>query len=449
MPYELNGNGISTEDEIKSSANQLLRSAEVNEIISHKPGFLIRWGITIFFLLLLLIVAATFFIHYPDTVLATAKLTSLNAPKEVKAKTAGKLIKLTTAEAEYVNQNTVLGFIESTADHETMIRFSKIIDSVRVLMILHDAEDAVNYFNLSAIQFSPFPPASGEIEGAVSVFMQQFGLFKQYLSTGFYLKKKAMLQSDMVYLQRLHTNLVQQKNMQQEDLGLAKETFDASASLKDDKVISPLDYRNEKSKYIGKAMSIPQVTAAIISNESSRHEKQKEILQLENEIAQQKGIFTQALNTLKAQLDDWKSRYLLIAPVAGKIAFAGFIQENQQVQVNQTICFVNPENSSYYAAIFIPQNNFGKIRTGERVLLKLPSYPFQEYGAIEGRLEFISNIATDSGYAAKVIFSNGLNTNYNKQVQYRDGLMAQAEIITADMKLSDRLINSVRQFFKK
>lgn len=39
----------------------------------------------------------------------------------------------------------------------------------------------------------------------------------------------------------------------------------------------------------------------IITNESARHEKIKEIAQLENEIAQQKGIFIQSLNTLKAQ----------------------------------------------------------------------------------------------------------------------------------------------------
>ncbi len=38
-------------------------------------------------------------------------------------------------------------------------------------------------------------------------------------------------------------------------------------------------------------MTIPQVNAAIVSNESSQHEKDKEIDQLDNEIAQQKEIF--------------------------------------------------------------------------------------------------------------------------------------------------------------
>jgi multidrug efflux pump subunit AcrA (membrane-fusion protein) len=148
-------------------------------------------------------------------------------------------------------------------------------------------------------------------------------------------------------------------------------------------------------------------------------------------------------------LKEWKQRFLLTAPVDGTIAFTGFMQPNRQMESNSIICFVNPGNTSYYAEMNIPQTNFGKIKTGQKVLLKLPSYPFQEFGSLEGRLDFVSTIATDSGYLSKVTFPNGLTTNYNRQVQYKDGLQAQGEIITADLKLSDRLLNSVRQIFKK
>ena len=424
-----------------AEVNHSIRSTEVNEIISNRPGFLIRWGITIFFLLLIVMVIATFFIHYPDIVLTRAKFTSINAPKEVKAKTNGKLIKLNAIEGKYVQQGQLLGFMESRANHYEVISLSETIDSLQMLMNNNQTEKVPKHL-LGSYQ------NLGEAQQDYQGFMQGFILFKQYLSTGYYINKKAMLQGDLVYLQRLHSILLQQKDMEQEDLGLAKETFTANSTLKDEKVISALDYRNEKSKYIGKAMTIPQITSAIISNEISQHEKQKEILQLENEIAQQKGIFSQVLNTLKAQLDIWKSKYLIISPIDGKVAFASFVQVNQQMQVDQTFCFINPENSNYYAEVYIPQNNFGKVRPAEKVLLKLASYPFQEYGAIEGRLDFISNIATDSGYLARVELPNGLKTNYNMKIQYRDGLIANGEIITNDLKLSDRLINGFTSIFR-
>lgn len=442
MPFESKSNGKLSIDGSISSDQQILRSSEIVEIISNKPGFLIRWGITIFLMLLILLITATYFIRYPDSVIAKAKFTSINAPKELIANTTGKLIKLNAREGKFVQQGQLLGFMESRANHYEVIMLSEIVDSLQMLMTINKVEVVPEYL------LQPFHNI-GEAQEGYQSFIQAFILFKQYLSSGYYPKRKAMLQSDMVYLKRLHQNLEQQKDMQQEDLGLAQETFDANKSLKEDKVISPLDYRNEKSKYIGKAMSIPQITAAIISNESSQHEKRKEILQLENDISQQKGIFSQAINTLKAQLDAWKSKYLLIAPVDGVIAFSSFIQENQQLQNNQIVCYINPGNTNYYADIYIPQYNFGKIKLGQKILLKLPSYPFHEYGAIEGKLDFISNIATDSGYIARVALPNGLITNYKKQVQYRDGLMAQGEIITADLRLSDRFIHQVKSIFSK
>ena len=418
-----------------------LLSNEVQEIISYRPVWILRNGITLFLIIIVCLIASTFFISYPDVIHAGAMLTSINAPKEVKTKTEGKIIKLYAVEGAYVKQNELLGFMESRANHYEVISLSETIDSLQIFMTRGKVEVITRYL------LQPYQNL-GEAQQAYQSFTQGFILFKQYLQNGYYLKQKAMLQNDISYLQRLHANLLEQKEMQVEDAGLAKETFDANKSLKEDKVISPLDYRNEKSKYIGKALAIPQISSAIISNESSQHEKEKEILQLENEIAQQKGIFTQALNTLKAQLDEWKTTYLLIAPIDGKIAFAGFVQENQQLQNNKTVCFINPENTQYFVQVNIPQQNFGKIKQGQKVLLKLPSYPSQEFGAITGKLDFISNIPTDSGYLAKVLLPNGLQTNYKKLVLYHEGLLAQAEIITEDLKLSDRLLNQLRSVMK-
>ena len=140
---------------------------------------------------------------------------------------------------------------------------------------------------------------------------------------------------------------------------------------------------------------------------------------------------------------------MCLYPIGGKVAFASFIQENQQLTANQTICFINPENSRYFVEITIPQSNFGKVAIGQQVLLKFQSYPFQEYGSVMGKIEFISHIPGEEGYLAKVVFMNGLTTTYRKQIQYRDGLLANAEIVTKDMRLLERFYyNIVRQMAK-
>jgi multidrug efflux pump subunit AcrA (membrane-fusion protein) len=421
-----------------SPGNIKLLSTEVQEIISQKPSWIVRNGMVLFLAIIVAMLATTFFISYPDVVNANATFTSLNAPKEVKARAEGKLVKLSVAEGKVVNENEIIGFLESRAAHNEVIALSTLIDNAQNNVYANDLSGLYSsYKNL------------GEVQQSYQVFVQAFNTYKQYLSSGFFKQKKNMLQQDVSYLQRLHANLEEQKRMQQEDLSLAGKTFDANKILSNEKVIADFEYRNENSKYISKAMAIPQINASLITNESAKHEKEKEMAQLENDIAQQNGIFVQALNTLKAQLDDWKSKFLLIAPVAGKVSFAEFLQENSQIKIGQTVCFVNPENTEYYARVFIPQNNFGKIKTGEEVLLKLNAYPYREFGIIKAKLDFVSLIPTDSGFVAKVVLPNGLVTNYKKQLHYTEGLSAQAEIITEDLQLSDRLFNELRAAFNK
>jgi multidrug efflux pump subunit AcrA (membrane-fusion protein) len=421
-----------------NEGNIKLLSTEVQEIISQKPSWIVRNGVVLFLAIIVLMLATTFFISYPDVVKANATITSLNAPKEVKARAEGKLVKLLVTEGKGIHENDVIGFLESSALHTEVIALSKVIDN---------AQNNIGEIQINGL-YAVYKNL-GEVQQPYQVFMQAFNTYKQYLSSGFYAQKKSMLHQDVSYLNRLHVNLEEQKRMQQEDLSLSQKTFDANKMLSEEKVIADIEYRNEKSKYISKAMAIPQINSSLITNESAKHEKEKEMAQLENDIAQQKEIFVQALNTLKSQLDDWKNKFLLIAPVAGKISFAEFLQENSQVKIAQTICFVNPENTEYFAKVFIPQHNFGKIKIGEEVLLKLPAYPYTEFGSIKAKLDFISTIPTDSGFVAKVILPYGLLTNYKKQLNYSEGLSAQAEIITEDLRLSDRLFNELRTVFTK
>lgn len=66
------------------------------------------------------------------------------------------------------------------------------------------------------------------------------------------------------------------------------------------------------------------------------------------------------------------------------------------------------------------------------MLLILPTYPYQEFSAIQVNLDFTANISTDSSYIAKVILPTVLQTNYKRTLQYHEGMQGQGEIITAD-----------------
>lgn len=416
--------------------------SEVEEIISHRPPWIIRWGTLWFFFFLLVIGVICWFIRYPDIVTAQATLTSINAPKPVITTINAKLIKINVQENDAVKQNQVLGYLESTANHKEVLQLASCVDSIQYLLNNNQTEQIERFFNLSESQL-------GELQIPYQTFSQAFLTFTSYLSNGFYLRKKSMLLTDKSNLEKLHANLLNQKELEEQDLELSQKSFNANQTLREKNVLSEMDFNDEKSKFINKKLNLPQINNVIISNESDQNAKQKEIAELDNTIIQQKIIFQQALGTLKSQIDEWKKQYLLIAPIDGKVTFVALIQENQQLQSNQTICYINPENSLYFAQLIIPQTNLGKVAVGQKVLLKFSSYPFQEYGAVYGKIDFISKIATEDGYFAKVTLQDGLKTNYGKQIIYRDGLQGDAEIITTDLRLLERFYYDIMKQIKR
>lgn len=75
--------------------------------------------------------------------------------------------------------------------------------------------------------------------------------------------------------------------------------------------------------------------------------------------------------------------------------------------------------------------------------------PFGQYGSVIGKIGNIKSVPTDSGCLARVILPEGLTTNYKKTLQYRDGLIAHADIITKDMRLLERFYYNVRKQIRK
>ena len=128
------------------------------------------------------------------------------------------------------------------------------------------------------------------------------------------------------------------------------------------------------------------------------------------------------------------------------MSFSSILQEKQLLSANQEIFFIAPASSQFFGTVKIPQMSFGKIKTGQKVLIKFNGYPFQEFGSVDGVIAEISEVpAKDSTFLAKINLPNGLKTNFNKQLTYKIGMNATAEIITEDLRLIERFFQNFRK----
>ena len=112
--------------------------------------------------------------------------------------------------------------------------------------------------------------------------------------------------------------------------------------------------------------------------------------------------------------------------------------------------FVEPVEKGCYAQVLVDQTNFGKVQIGQHVVIRLPSYPFQEYGELEGKVENISRIPSkERQYIVKVSLINELVTNHGRQIHFLNELIADAEIITEKKRLLHKFLYSIRGIFQK
>ncbi|GAB2580140.1 hypothetical protein GCM10027190_32210 [Spirosoma areae] len=94
----------------------------------------------------------------------------------------------------------------------------------------------------------------------------------------------------------------------------------------------------------------------------------------------------------------------------------------------------------------VPQQNAGKVQIGQAVLVKFAGYPYQEFGAVRGRITAIADIPLKDGvFLANVQLLSGLKTTYGKQLAYKTGMSATADIITEDNRLLEKLFYQLRK----
>jgi len=74
----------------------------------------------------------------------------------------------------------------------------------------------------------------------------------------------------------------------------------------------------------------------------------------------------------------------------GLIYSSKIIQEQQMVKSGEEIFYIVSSSDYSLGQIRIPQDNFGKVKIGQKVLIKFQAFPFQEYGVVNGIVLSIS-----------------------------------------------------------
>jgi multidrug resistance efflux pump len=417
-----------------------LRSESVQDVLSNPPTWIVRYGISIIFVIIIFTLIGSWFIKYADIITAKAIITSVTPPERLESRVNSRIAKIYVSNSEKVKKGDVLAILESTSNYQDVIKLSKAIQAINT-----------NYQNFSF----PFDELKSLELGEIQTVYIQF--HKAYIENELNQKLhpysqeiNAGLSSQNENSNRLSSLYAQQK-LELAKLSLSDQQLKRSQQLFDKGVVSGYDLEIQKVSNLQAKQSYDQTNLAISQQKDAINQTQKQIIG--SKISQEKTDVTnlsslyQALDELKKSIHIWQQNYQFIAIYDGVFRFQSSWKENQLIKTGDLFATILPENQQRFIGnLIVLSQNSGKIKQGQKVLIKLENFPYQEYGMLKGKVQTMSTVTDKEGnYFVEVTMPNGLTTSYDKKLKFDKELIGQADIVTDEMRLIERIFYQFRK----
>lgn len=418
-------------------APEKIHSVDLEEIIAKPPSYLLRWGISFILTTVFMIVGISFFIKYPEIVSVDMKFNTSNSPKALVSRVDGSLSKILVKEGSWIKGNTDIAYLDCIADHE------------QAIMMLNRLKKVRNSKNISsdlAEIISPSELELGELQNSYHELYLAYLDFNAVSKEGLVNKKIDVATNEVKYINDQKSRMEQIYKLQIREMEMAEAEYARYKILADKKVISQSELEGKELALIAKRQAIPQTENMLIANQANHLLKSGQVIELNSEKLNEEKKFSQALNTFISEAETWRKQYVLTSSTDGYLIYGDFLQDNQQIQSGEKLFFINSKKDDYYGEVMIPQVHASKVRPGQQVLIKVRSFPYQEHGILNGRIDYLSEIPLkDSVFISKISLKR---SKKDSLIKLKPGMLADAEIITEDRTIFRRIWLSLTKKLK-
>lgn len=154
----------------------------------------------------------------------------------------------------------------------------------------------------------------------------------------------------------------------------------------------------------------------------------------------------ESFQALQKAVEEWKRKFVISSPIDGIVSFnLESISEQQFVEADREIGVVVPlKRQKTKGFVQVDMSRSGKIRPGQKVIVRLDSYSYAEYGAIEARVEKKSQVPIEGKIIIEIGFKEDLVTTLGKRIEPSREMKGNAVIITNDKRFIERVFEQVR-----
>jgi hypothetical protein len=440
------------------------RSDDVDELLTQIPSWSLRWGISLLFGVMMLLLALAWFIKYPDVIKGKITITTSRPPATIVARASGPMHLLAT-DKSLLNVNQAFATIGGTAQYDDVRRLKTELDSLRIIL---DSDRLA-----STGGALPDGLVLGELQIPYNALLMRW---KEWQALGVRgtsnQQRKGIVNEQINGIEQISERLDRQLELLETEYSLLRRTYETRYKpLQRSGSISAEQLEVKRDELIAKSKAIEAARASIAENQNRivvlRSQKAEyDFDQTDRQLAARNGLrdaFTSLLNAITT----WETTYVLRTPIAGRLNYLNFMHENSSVVTGQEVAGIVPDaggaagavvpglSGPYVGELFIEPSGSGKVDVGQAVNITLTSFGKKEFGMLRGQVATVADISTtlntggqpQTAYKLYVALPNGLITTVNKKLTFRYGMDGTAEVITKDIRVIERIFDSIRSAF--
>jgi len=392
--------------------------------------------IIIFFVLLQLIKS-------PEIVIGEARVTAEKPPIELVSQNYGRLVIKKFVPQKKLSKGEYLAVIENPTNEEEVLNLkSKLLKYNNNLFSLKSKDLAyATNFNLGELEQSFFDLLNtlyllekekgySEIDAKKEVLNRQTGKYMEMIS-----KRREI------------------KTIKQNEANLLKRKLKEDSILVSKDLITKIEFDNTKRNYLNIRENLKNYEFKDVENSFNITDNKGNINLLNTQekinVSDLEFKLIATYNQLLQQINLWESKFVMKMPTNGKVDMLQFISSYQFVKQGEPIFSILPENNKFVAQLLVPPIGAGKIKIGQDVSIKLASFPYQEFGKLQGKVQSISLIPSQSNYLIWVDLPNGLKSDTGNILSFSKNMMGQSEIITNKRSLLSKMFSKITNLFER
>lgn len=409
---------------------------EIVETPAAPLGMLVIWLVT---LLLIVAFAWSYFGRIDIVAVANGKISTEGSTKIIQPAVSGVVTSIDVHEGQHVKKGETLLALDKTTAEKDVATVSQSLNTARVerdvlrrLAVGGNTDEIIN---------------NADLPDETKAMLQQFASSQTALSAarqqavnGTISNYQHQLQFNQQAKNQLETNAQNLKNRKAE---IEKQfpTANPVDRLRLQNELSNIDQRitSADGAVLGQNQQLLQSQSALTQAQNQSQTQtaetnsafnnqiitaEKRIIELENNLVKAKQILAQTTIT---------------APVDGTVLSLTVKTIGGVVNAGQQLAQIVPEKVPLYVDAALDNQDIGFVKPGQRVVVKVATYPFQRYGYLEGIAENISPDAIQDDkkgliYKAKIKLNDDKSSKQN-QLKLLPGMSVSAEITTGQRRI--------------